>query len=366
MEIDRSNYEIWLIDWLDGNLNEIQIEQLQLFLCKNPDLKDEFDELATFRLHPSVKSFPGKVHMIKSISDLTTSQVEYLSVAYLENDLTPEQQAELKESIATIPEKMLSFELIQKSKLIPPVIPYKHKSRLFRRTIAQKAIRISLIGLSAAAIILLAVVTYFSKPKTTQVKFEKTALNITADSVLRRPEVKIAVGEIKSEKRIIPSKKQGKILTALSKMDITAIAETGTNKTENNDSLKRSAENLSIMLYKIPVSDVIVLNGEPIRNTLIASSSIIPVPEYDDGRSRFGKFIAKTFREKILKEKSPKDSPLKVYEIAEAGVTGLNKLLGWEMALDERKDANGELKSVYFSSKILKFNAPVKKTEPLP
>jgi hypothetical protein len=149
-------------------------------------------------------------------------------------------------------------------------------------------------------------------------------------------------------------------------MDITAIAETGTNKTENNDSLKRSAENPSIILYKIPVSDVIVLNGEPIRNTLIASSSIIPVPEYDDGRSRFGKFIAKTFREKILKEKSPKDSPLKVYEIAEAGVTGLNKLLGWEMALDERKDANGELKSVYFSSKILKFNAPVKKTEPLP
>jgi hypothetical protein len=56
---------------------------------------------------------------------------------------------------------------------------------------------------------------------------------------------------------------------------------------------------------------------------------------------------------------------LKAYEIAEAGVSGLNKLLGWEMALDERKDENGKLKSVYFSSKILKFNAPVKNSEPL-
>jgi hypothetical protein len=36
------------------------------------------------------------------------------------------------------------------------------------------------------------------------------------------------------------------------------------------------------------------------------------------------------------------------------------------MALDEKKDANGELKSVYFSSRILKFTAPIKKSEPLP
>jgi len=57
--------------------------------------------------------------------------------------------------------------------------------------------------------------------------------------------------------------------------------------------------------------------------------------------------------------------PLKVYEIAEAGVTGLNRLFGWGMSLDEKNDNKGDLKSVYFSSKILKFNAPVKKSEPL-
>ena len=47
-----------------------------------------------------------------------------------------------------------------------------------------------------------------------------------------------------------------------------------------------------------------------------------------------------------------------------AGVTGLNKLFGWQMALDKKNDENGQPKSVYFSSKILKFNAPVKKREP--
>ena len=108
------------------------------------------------------------------------------------------------------------------------------------------------------------------------------------------------------------------------------------------------------------------LKGEPIHNTLIALNLSVTVPEYDDGRSKLSRFIARTFREKILKETKAKDSPMKAYELAKAGVSGLDKLLGWEMALDEKKDANGVLKSVYFSSKILKFNAPIKKTEPLP
>ena len=164
MQIDRSNYEIWLIDWLDENLSDIQIEQLQLFLRDNPDLKEEFEELTTFRLNPSERSFTNKSRLQKSPSDLSETQFEYLSVAYLENDISADQQAELKE--------------------------------------------------------------------------------------------------------------------------------------------------------------------------------------------------------KILKEKTAKDSPLKAYELAEAGVSGLNKLLDCEM--DEKKDANGVLKSVYFSSKIIKFNAPIKKSEPLP
>ena len=41
MKIDRSNYEIWLIDWLDGNLSDLQAEKLLLFLDENPDLKED-------------------------------------------------------------------------------------------------------------------------------------------------------------------------------------------------------------------------------------------------------------------------------------------------------------------------------------
>ena len=129
--------------------------------------------------------------------------------------------------------------------------------------------------------------------------------------------------------------------------------------------MTKSSDPAYARINNIPLLRKISFEGETIPNTLIALNTTAGVPEYYDDRSKLRKLIAKTFREKIMKEKSPKDSPLRIYEIAEAGVTELNKLLGWEMALDERKDDSGELKSVYFSSKIIKFNAPVKKSEPV-
>ncbi|MGE5418565.1 MAG: hypothetical protein ACM3UT_00190, partial [Chloroflexota bacterium] len=80
----------------------------------------------------------------------------------------------------------------------------------------------------------------------------------------------------------------------------------------------------------------------------------------DDGRSNVGRFMARHFRSNVLREEAPSDAPLKGYEIAEAGIDGLNKLLGWEMALTKRTDENGDVKAVNFNSRMLKFNTPVK------
>ena len=49
MKIDNSNYEVWFIDWLDGNLSDQQGEELMLFLEMNPSRKEEFDELTSLR-----------------------------------------------------------------------------------------------------------------------------------------------------------------------------------------------------------------------------------------------------------------------------------------------------------------------------
>jgi len=366
MKIDRSNYEIWLIDWLDGNLNDSQIEQLQHFLTGNPDLKEESDELTIFRLNPAGKSFLHKNQLKKTAADLSLSQFEYLSVAFLENDLSAEEKSELLESIEYDQDRKISFDLVQKLRLFPRNLSYKHKNRLKKRTIAQNAIRWSLAGLSAAAIVTLAIITAVLKPRELNIDSNKTAQTVSVDSAVQKQVAGIATNIDKEDSRNKPDKIRRKTIIAASLKPPSAIPEITNNIQAENDSISRSSVISRTIIDKINVPPSIDLKGKSIPNTLIALNSSANIPEYDDGRSKLSRFFARTFREKILKENKAKDSPLKAYELAKAGVSGLDKLLGWEMALDERKDANGLLKSVYFSSKILKFNTPIKKPEPLP
>jgi hypothetical protein len=368
MQIDRSNYEIWLIDWLDGNLSELQVEQVQAFLKENPDIKEDFDDMDRVRdaMHcVSNETFPYKDHLKKKASEISESQFDYLCVAFLENDLSADQQTGLKESMEQDREKKKSFELIQKMKISPADIRYKHKNKLIRRTVAQNVIRLSFIGLTAAAIITYAIITFHFVPRSLQVKNNNTAQSIAVDSTIQKPAAEIISGRRTTEKKDIPYKKQTKNLFSMSQKKSSVITETEKNLALQNDSTVRSAYNPLPVPDKIPVSAKIDFKNGTINNNLIALKVSINIPVYDDGRSKLSKFIAKTFREKILKEKTTKDNPLKAYEIAEAGVAGLNKLLGWEMALSEKNDENGKLKSIYFSSRLLKFNAPVKKSEPL-
>jgi hypothetical protein len=365
MHIDRSNYEIWLIDWLDGNLSEIQVEQLQAFLNENPEILEEYSELTTFRLNPSLKSFTHKDRIKKKAAEISESQFEYLCVAFLEKDLSSGQQSELMEIIDLYPEKKKSFELIQKMRLFPEDITYTQKKKLSRRTVVQKLLRLSYIGLSAAAIIALAFITYISIPRKLPVKTDNTTQNITVVSPVKGPAGEFVFDNITTGKKDLPLKRQNKKLLTVSQKTPPAITEPVKDYLLQNVSAMRSVDNPTNLFNKIPVFFQIDLKGKTIPNNLIAFQPTFNMPVYDDGRSRLSKFISKTFREKILKEKSAKDTPLKGYEIAEVGVTGLNKLLGWEMALDKKNGDNGELKSVYFSSRLLKFNAPVKKSEPV-
>lgn len=346
MKIDRSNFEIWLIDWLDGNLNENQTDQLEAFLLENPDLKAEAEEIAGIRLEPAEDKFQFKDSLLKSASDLSENQFEHLCVAFLENDLTLPQMEEIKQEIAADPRRKAIFDAIRKARLVPPEIIFSGKKKLLHLTTTQKVIRISIAALSAAAIT--AVVLFISLPARRNV--EITAALATPDTGVTRELIIVSKAPLTNLSS--PIKRQKRELQAVR---LAPPPEQATAYVAKNELV--SPEDIP------DISNVAIGHGPDLSPSIPGNLVAInfEVKPVDDGRSKIGKLIARTFREKILRDKSVNDNPLKIYEIAQAGVSGLNKLLGWEMALNERKDDNGDLKSVYFSSKILKFNAPVKK-----
>ena len=95
MILNRSNYEIWLIDYLDCNLDEIRLNQLFSFLEENPDLRQEFEDISGFKIIHDGNPYVNKNLLKKTPSDISSEQFDFLCVAEAENDLDPEQKDEL-------------------------------------------------------------------------------------------------------------------------------------------------------------------------------------------------------------------------------------------------------------------------------
>jgi hypothetical protein len=361
MNVNRSNYEIWLIDLLEGNLSEKEAEVVTIFLKMNPDIREEFDNLSSSTLELPKEVFQNKKKIQKLVADIPESQFEILCAAYVENDLQAESKAELHKIADSARERMRTFKLISRTKLIPPSIVYKHKNLLLRTTPLQRVIRLAAIGLSSAAAITLFVIIFLAESRSLKDNSGNSAQVFPAYTKLKeqyfeiRAENAIRVypkGIVPKEKRYIP-------------------VPTFTSELSQSDTTQTNAREVLLADVQISPLPPVAINrtadfglGEDYTSSLIALNNTVTLPPDMDDMSNVGRFITKIFREKILREKVASETPLKGYEIAEAGVAGLNLLFGWEMALNEKNDENGELTSVSFSSKILKFNAPVKKTAP--
>lgn len=366
MEPDRSNYEIWLIDWIEGRLSDQEADLLRSFLDKNPDLKKEAESLSLPELSPSPGHFSGKNSLKRSPSDLDRSQIEYLSVAWLENDLTDEQAEELKESLDHNPENKVLFDSMQRIKLSPSGSHYKYKSRLKKMSATGNVMRFLMVGLATAASVALLISSILFIPRFFRDTSISNINNIVPDTHNIQPFI-VSSAIIKK-----PSELSDKASPEINKRSastrniIPSSAENVQINQPGEDSLTSEEKFLITRITYIPEINDIALNVISSHSSLIASAITIEEINNDEERSRLGKFIARTLRQRVLKDQVTDDTPLKGYEIAEVGIEGLNRLFGWDMSLVRTNDDNGDLKSYYFSSKVLKFNAPVKKAIPAP
>lgn len=353
MKICRENYEIWFTDWLDNNLTSRQTDELYAFLEQNVDLRDEFNDLAGIKLEPEKILYPGKDMLRKSSSEIDLTQFDLLCAAMVEKDLSSVQEREMQEIISSDEERKKTSEIFGMLKLHPPGEVYSGKNKLLRKTAGQKIFRLAAIGLSAAATIAFIVTIGFLRPSLTSPSFQGIGMisdEMTPSGIQQNPGSEpVNSTPVDSAENVPP-----------------AIEEPVAEEKE----LQAEPDAPELIMERETVPQKVALNvsssltrGEE-SNSLIASSVSFVAEEVqidDDNRSNVGRFLAQTFRTKVLDEAS--DEPVKGYEIAEVGINGINKLLGWDMALSRNSDENGEIKSVYFSSRMLKFNAPVKNTD---
>ncbi|TLX76995.1 hypothetical protein E9993_04735 [Labilibacter sediminis] len=92
MMVSRENYEIWMIDYLDGNLSEADQDLLFRFLDENPELKSELEGLDNTILKAPESHFEEKPNLLKTEADaLGVSYAEYIAIKAHEEGLSQEE-----------------------------------------------------------------------------------------------------------------------------------------------------------------------------------------------------------------------------------------------------------------------------------
>ena len=159
--INHKNYEIWFLDFAEGNLSERQIELLMDFLAKNRELQAEFDEMELIELPTDDTIVFDNKEMLKHplTVDINLSSIDKMLIGELENDLTASEVVQLQKQLVARPALVKDQAIYQKSLLAPDLsVKYPNKNELKHKS--RKVFPMRLLVQIAAAILFLVVMVF--------------------------------------------------------------------------------------------------------------------------------------------------------------------------------------------------------------
>ncbi len=165
MKINRNNYEIFFLDYMDGNLDTDRIAELLIFMEENPGLKEEFEdfELISVPVESSVifedKNSLKKNH-VTGVDNINSTNYQNYFIASLENDLSAEELNQLKLFLKTNPSLTKEYKLFENTFLKPDKkIVFADKKTLKRypfSILSKKAVYYS-VSIAASILILFSI-----------------------------------------------------------------------------------------------------------------------------------------------------------------------------------------------------------------
>jgi len=169
MSIDRTNYEIFFLDYFEGSLSPAQAEELMAFLEAEPDLRGEFEafEMVTLDDLDEKVVFAAKDSLKRG--QVTPANYEWYFAAYAEGDLGAEERAATEAFASSSPALQRELGLMQKARLQPDqAIVFPGKERLKHRKIIPLYTQMLRYGAAAAVILLMATLFFVQLPQPRQ------------------------------------------------------------------------------------------------------------------------------------------------------------------------------------------------------
>ncbi|MCD6112173.1 MAG: hypothetical protein J7J86_02775 [Bacteroidales bacterium] len=357
-KVNKNNYEIYILDYYEGNLSDNQVDELMLFLAENPKLKEEFDNFENITLSPDMSiEFKDKDKLKKNIitpcNNINENNYENFFIADLEGDISSEKSENLKTFIEKNPCLKKEYETFKLTYLKPDEsIVFENKKSLKKYPFKAYFKKHIYYSVSIAASILIVLYFFFNKP-------EKQ--NFSSRYEIAQINNRQYINTIKIEKQ----KPEIDILkTSIHINDENSILAT-TNPSVINDELKyrnslkiENTNTSNINKIFIPVSDL-ARNNELIMfkrfefiELLYFSDlhdEILLAEQKNQGRSKTlvkkgVNFLKKilNIKEKVLEKKSNNNI---LWVVAEFGVNSFSKITQEDIKLSHKTNKNGKTKS---------------------
>jgi len=360
MKINRDNYEIYFIDYWDGTLNTSLEKELMTFLENNYDLKEEFDNFENVSISPDkkikfVEKESLKKPVIASVQSINEQNYEEYFIANIEGDLNREESLLLEEFILTNPLLEKEYQLFANTKLIADKnIVYEHKAGLKKTSVIKFNPKYIYYPVSVAAsiIILLAVYLSLNKEKPTADKFyanrntyrhnRKYNLNNTEKSdqqTQNNADYSNGNNSNYNVQSTIAEKSQLQKNESGSSVELAMNDFRSGNISARNDVPKNVNKN---------VTNDVAVN---------ANNKNHSGGEYTTAKE----FLFKKIRKNSSNKKQDNPDKLNLWDVADLGLRGFNKIAKSDLKLDRETAANGKTTNVNFVASNFEFSRTKKK-----
>ncbi len=376
MDINRNNYEAYLLDLMEGKLSVSDQQKVRDFLRLNPDCSPSSFGSEPWVLEPEDIPFAGREKLKKELPNADTgiseSNFDLFSIARMEGDLTASQKWDHQQMVEGDEVRSMEWSQWQQTRLKGRSMTYKGKSSLKRKSGVKRGV-IWLSVLSSAAAIALLLIFLRVDTNIERAPIAEESSELEESSSRENSNAPDLIGETPTLEEETPTLDEetlaltdNPVLFSIKKVTDGPIESVGKEKHRSpavtqdtllpeesklveSRPLRLAANNpiSATSAHTVDYDQIKPLNIPPTKAS-ITNLTLAQIGEID-------------VQEALVTYKKEKD--ISLWSIANAGLKGLNKITGADMSLLAARDESGGFSGFRFKSKRFSVASPVERSE---
>jgi hypothetical protein len=357
MEINRHNYEAYLLDLLEGRLSVDEQQQVHNFLLLNPDCSGKLKEIEPWILEGEKVCFQNSKLLKKEFPNpstiLTDHNFDLFSIARLEGDLTIEQEADYQSMLELDDHNAQQWDEWQQTRLVPEPLLFQGKDRLLHRGDSKsRVIWISVIS-AAAAVALLVILFRTGTDLPQQESYVQTPQELIPEQAIEVPvqaetqtDMVEPVENLRAQATADPPVQKLKVpvLFSVGKVLDRPLVD---DLQPRQIAFSANQLNATSLASKAVPDQIEPLYVPPVRIHL-SSLSVAQISEMD--------------LQEMLEDYS-EEKDFSFLKIANAGIKGINKLAGSDISLMASRDEEGYVSGFQLKGKRFSLTRPLGQEE---